>query len=220
MTKELRLQCRLSNNRLYRARLAAGLKVKDLCEKARVLPYVYSHLLDLRMSARLKSGTRRPSAVRLARCLKVAFDTLFPFELSMIKEPLVEREFDAAEILPQLVEGEHYAGPPLLPAAYVEQQELSAAVEAALSTISPHERMVLEQRFGIGTEEKTLDEIAEHAGVIPDHLAVSRERVRQIEAKALRKLRHPSRSKHLRPFMTRTPGTPGLYRTNGVDDDA
>lgn len=56
----------------------------------------------------------------------------------------------------------------------------------ALSTLPPREERVLRMRFGINTEEKTLEEVGKIFGV-------TRERIRQIEAKALRKLRHPSR---------------------------
>lgn len=65
--------------------------------------------------------------------------------------------------------------------------EVVSAVGTALGTLNPRERKVLEQRFGmLGEELKTLKEVG-------DGLGVGRERVRQIEAKALRKLEHQSR---------------------------
>ncbi|MEE9274496.1 MAG: sigma factor-like helix-turn-helix DNA-binding protein, partial [bacterium] len=64
-----------------------------------------------------------------------------------------------------------------------------------LQTLSPREEKVLRKRFGIGAEsEHTLEEVGQT-------FAVTRERIRQIEAKALRKLRHPSRSKKLHSFI-------------------
>jgi len=64
-----------------------------------------------------------------------------------------------------------------------------------LATLTPREEKVLRMRFGIGEKaDRTLEEV----GV---DFEVTRERVRQIEAKALRKLRHPSRSRRLRPFL-------------------
>jgi len=63
-----------------------------------------------------------------------------------------------------------------------------------LKTLTPREEMVLKMRFGVGDgTEHTLEEVGQS-------FAVTRERIRQIEAKALRKLRHPSRSKKLRSF--------------------
>jgi RNA polymerase primary sigma factor len=65
-----------------------------------------------------------------------------------------------------------------------------------LSTLSPREERVLRMRFGIGTQsDHTLEEVGQQ-------FTVTRERIRQIEAKALRKLRHPSRSKKLRSFLS------------------
>ena len=65
----------------------------------------------------------------------------------------------------------------------------------ALSTLTERERKVLELRFGLrGGEIRTLEEVGEE-------FQVTRERIRQIEAKALRKLRHPSRSKKLKDFL-------------------
>jgi RNA polymerase primary sigma factor len=63
-----------------------------------------------------------------------------------------------------------------------------------LNTLSPRERRVVELRFGLeGDKLYTLSEIGQELGV-------TRERIRQIETKALRKLRHPSRAKQLRDF--------------------
>ena len=62
-------------------------------------------------------------------------------------------------------------------------------------TLTPREAKVLRMRFGIGEKsDHTLEEVGQN-------FDVTRERIRQIEAKALRKLRHPSRSKRLRGFM-------------------
>src|SRR5438552_235323 len=74
-------------------------------------------------------------------------------------------------------------------------QDLTTQVERALSTLSPKEKEILRLRFGIGEEgEHTLEEVGRR-------FAVTRERIRQIEAKALRKLRHPLRGRNLRAFV-------------------
>jgi len=72
---------------------------------------------------------------------------------------------------------------------------LKEATEEILSTLTPREAKVLRMRFGI---EMNTDHTLEEVGKQFD---VTRERIRQIEAKALRKLRHPSRSEHLRSFL-------------------
>ncbi len=73
-------------------------------------------------------------------------------------------------------------------------QDLEIQVERALATLSPKEQEILRLRFGIGSEtEHTLEEVGER-------FKVTRERIRQIEAKALRKLRHPLRGRALKAF--------------------
>jgi len=74
-------------------------------------------------------------------------------------------------------------------------QDLTTQVERALATLSPKEKEILRLRFGIGEEgEHTLEEVGKR-------FAVTRERIRQIEAKALRKLRHPLRGRNLKAFI-------------------
>jgi len=72
---------------------------------------------------------------------------------------------------------------------------LSEQTRRVLATLSPREEKVLRMRFGIGEKsEHTLEEVGKD-------FEVTRERIRQIEEKALRKLRHHSRSKRLRSFV-------------------
>jgi RNA polymerase primary sigma factor len=75
------------------------------------------------------------------------------------------------------------------------REMLREAIKNALAVLSERERQVLELRFGLvdGTDH-TLEEVGQYFNV-------TRERIRQIESKALRKLRHPTRSRHLRDFL-------------------
>ena len=81
------------------------------------------------------------------------------------------------------------------PSEAVVHLNLSEQTRKVLSTLTPREEKVLKMRFGIDEKaDHTLEEVGQN-------FDVTRERIRQIEAKALRKLRHPSRSKKLRSFM-------------------
>ena len=80
------------------------------------------------------------------------------------------------------------------PADAVINVNLQEQTEAVLKTLTPREEKIIKMRFGVGDgSEHTLEEVGQR-------FAVTRERIRQIEAKALRKLRQPSRSQKLRPF--------------------
>jgi RNA polymerase primary sigma factor len=83
----------------------------------------------------------------------------------------------------------------LSPADAVTNVNLSEQTRKVLATLTPREEKVLRMRFGIGeSSDHTLEEVGQDFNV-------TRERIRQIEAKALRKLRHPSRSKRLKAFI-------------------
>lgn len=82
-----------------------------------------------------------------------------------------------------------------MPAEAASQTLLKEQLADVLKTLTPREEKVLRLRFGLEDgRPRTLEEVGKEFNV-------TRERIRQIEAKALRKLRHPSRSKKLRDFL-------------------
>jgi RNA polymerase sigma factor (sigma-70 family) len=72
--------------------------------------------------------------------------------------------------------------------------ELKRVMTKILLSLTPREERVIRRRFGIGVDDATLEEIGQE-------FSVTRDRIRQIEAKALRKLKHPSSSMKMRPFL-------------------
>lgn len=93
---------------------------------------------------------------------------------------------------------EDFIGDKNSPSPYedAEGKETSTYIQKVLCTLTPKEERVIRMRFGIGVDrDHTLEEVGRH-------LTITRERVRQIEAKALRKLKHPSRLKALKTLVT------------------
>ncbi|MFZ3122899.1 MAG: sigma-70 family RNA polymerase sigma factor [Thermodesulfovibrionales bacterium] len=93
---------------------------------------------------------------------------------------------------------EDFIGDKNSPSPYsdAERNEISEQMQQILKTLTPKEERVIRMRFGIGADrDHTLEEVGRH-------LSITRERVRQIEAKALRKLKHPSRLKALKTLST------------------
>jgi RNA polymerase primary sigma factor len=83
----------------------------------------------------------------------------------------------------------------VLPIDAAIQSNLRETTTQVLASLTPREEHVLRMRFGIGmNSDHTLEEVG-------NKFSVTRERIRQIEAKALRKLKHPSRSRMLRSFL-------------------
>ena len=93
----------------------------------------------------------------------------------------------------------------------VEQTFLRESLEGVLSTLTPREEKILRLRFGLDDGvERTLEDVGKVFNV-------TRERIRQIENKALRKLRHPSRTKYIRDFLgSQTKGSPSKKQEKSV----
>ena len=95
----------------------------------------------------------------------------------------------------------------------VASSDLKDRVREVLKTLTPREEKVLKMRFGIDVaSEHTLEEVGKD-------FSVTRERIRQIEVKALRKLRHPSRSKRLLAFFEKEMEDKETFDENSEDDE-
>jgi len=141
----------------------------------------------------LQQMGREPTADELAESMEMAEDKIRKV-MKISKEPIsMETPIgdDEDSSLGDFIED----GNMLSPSDSADNQGLSEAVELMLSTLSPREAKVLRMRFGIQMNtDHTLEEVGKQ-------FDVTRERIRQIEAKALRKLRHPSRAEKLRSFL-------------------
>lgn len=205
----VRVEVKFKNARLYSAICDAAYQDKNyhtslgqgrvsaFCRFYEVSYDLVSQLLLLRLSPILKRTrhTYRPICVTLSNILDIDCATLFPQALYAQSWPT---RFSTDVPLATFVGLGAAKRLTLPPSSFeaVANRELRELMTAAVATLTPRETRVITRRFGLdGQGEQTLEEVAQ------EH-AVSRERIRQVEAKAMRKLRHPSRSRTLRPFAS------------------
>jgi RNA polymerase primary sigma factor len=137
---------------------------------------------DGQLDPNMQRKVRRATA-KIRRIQRIAQD---PMSLDM---PVGQE--DSSE-LGDFIEDDKVTGP----VEKADRQLLKEQMKSALNLLNDREREVLEMRFGLRDgQDHTLEEVGNHFGV-------TRERIRQIESKALRKMRHPTRSKQLRDYLT------------------
>ena len=141
----------------------------------------------------LSEHGREATPEELAKKLRMPLDKVRKV-LKISKEPVsLEKQVGDEEdsSLGDFIEDQNA----LMPLDQAIRSNLSAATTKILATLTPREERVLRMRFGVGMNtDHTLEEVGLQ-------FSVTRERIRQIEAKALRKLKHPSRSKQLKSFL-------------------
>lgn len=193
---DLRVELRTRNNRLWHLIFDAGVNVAEFCR-------MHGHggssevgrFLNLSKSPYSSKGVR-PLAQRIADDAQMLVEDLFPQDLydGLIPQRLV------AEIPSRAYRGlaaaKRLALPPSQDDVVLLRELRGSMMAEAIKTLTPREQMIIRRRFGFDDEsEWTLDDLAFVEGV-------GKERIRQIEMKALRKLRHPSRAKYLRSYIT------------------
>ena len=137
---------------------------------------------------------REPTPEELAEKLQMPLEKVRKV-MKIAKEPISPRDPDRRRggfsQLGDFIEDKNA----ILPLERAIQLNLKETTTRVLASLTPREERVLRMRFGIGMNtDHTLEEVGQQ-------FSVTRERIRQIEAKALRKLKHPSRSRKLRSFL-------------------
>lgn len=195
--KEYRVKVVVRNNLLLSAIEAAGYKTQaEFARSAGLTDTQVTSLVGLRACPIKNDGTFTLVAQTVMEVLGACPTDLWTNEqLSMrLKNNSTECEMSKAELLPALgmnpIDMLEFKSPD----EYTSDNERTDAVARTLKTLTFREQMVLGKRFGINGEEQTLEQVAEEMGY-------TREHIRQIEAKALRKMRHPSRSDELKPYL-------------------
>jgi len=139
-----------------------------------------------------KDLEREPTAQELADALQLSIEKIRTMQASAkpmlsLETPIADGQSRLGDFIPDRTF--------ISPVVAAIEEELNEYLNSCLQALSPREEFILRARFGLSNGEvRTLEEIGKE-------LKLSRERVRQIEARALEKLRHPSRNRRLRGFL-------------------
>ncbi len=185
--KDIRVEVTIRNNLILARMESVGIKnVAELSRLANITQSRLGELVNMKALPTKKAGGWFSHVLRLADFFQCMPEDLF-------SEFQQERPLDRNRSHAEMRFGEVHAmlaaqqAPLLEPDAVAETHELRAVLEQAIGSLSPRAQEVIRARFGLGEPEMTLDEVGEKFGV-------TRERVRQIETKALRLLRHGRRA--------------------------
>ena len=178
------IRIKIKNGPLLRAIRSRGYKSASAFALAcGISPTSIGKYLGLQLPALTKTGRWAPSVEKMAHHLRLPPEFLFPEQhlTQALKRSTGEFEMSRDEVQLFLAHDEDDPEQRLL------RNEMATTLTAALQTVGPRIERILRLRFGIGVdEEHTLDEVAQLFGV-------GSERIRQMEAKGLRRLKHPAR---------------------------
>jgi RNA polymerase sigma factor (sigma-70 family) len=188
--KDVRVEVRVKNNLLLRAMEARGINsISELCRQMgeSTLMTRIGLLINMKKAARHTDGSWDGVAIKLSDFFRCMPEDLFsePQQYEALEKNRAHAEVTFAHML-QISAQRQLATPELT----VQARQLREVVAQTLATLTPREERIVRLRFGFGGEDQTLEEVATEFGVGP-------QRIRQIEVKALRKLKHPARSTKL-----------------------
>lgn len=208
---EFLLKSRLSNARMVRLRREMGFeRARDAAVAASTAYETWLGFENLRKKPTRKTrvgtvmdksqrvpqwvdkGEWGEAALKIAKFLGVSPAYLWPEVVQAVQGRVVQTEITAKEV--ELLSEHSMIALSASSEDLYDQDELKSTVRRQLARLTPREEKVVRMRFGIGADEHTLEEVG-------DVFSVSAMRILQLEKKALRKLRHPSRSERLAPFF-------------------
>lgn len=190
--KDYIAQVKIRNGPMLRAMRQAGYHTSaDLCRAdPRLTATSVGEMLNIKTPAVNKNGSWRVRALYMSELLKCLPEDLFPPQ--HIDRPLerntAEFEISVDEVAGFLTSAE-------TPETLMIAAERKATALAMLDDLTPRERKVIEMRYGFDGDESTLADVGAAMG------GISRERVRQIEQQALRRLKHPGREREMRGLV-------------------
>jgi RNA polymerase sigma factor (sigma-70 family) len=202
MTGEYRVDIKVRNNIiLYKIEQAGYASVNQFCKAHQLQPGSLGDIIAMKVSPLMWDGEFKPVIQKTADILGCAPLDLFSDTQmhTILKDNHRHIAVNEAEMKFMLDNTDQK-----LLEDHVLQDECNEAVGKTLNSLSPREQKVINMRYGLGeySREHTLEEVAAE---ISHHyslgVGMSKERIRQIEVKALRKMRHPDRAEKLREFV-------------------
>jgi len=190
--KDYRIEIKVKNNRLLTKMEEAGYpSVTKFAEKIGMNCTIIYRIVNMKSAALDEEGYYRPEALRIAKFLNCTPQDIYPPAQmrGIMKENKAQITANANEVDSLTSSLRTLA---FSPERKMILEDAKQVLKSVMMTLTPKEQRILDLRYGLTYgEEKTLDEVGGMFGV-------SRERIRQQEMKALRKMRHPGRSKELR----------------------
>lgn len=191
--KDILVEVKVRNNRIVSRMRRKGVpSVSELCRQMGMTTRQTEMglLINMKTAARKDDGEWVPLAIKLADFFQCMPEDLFsdPQQYLKLEKNRGEAEVTFAEI--QYLTSR--VNEPVTPEIALQAQQLRAAVGKALSSLTPREERVLRMRYGFESGEPISCE------VVAEQFQVSAARIAQIEAEALRKLKHPSRTRRIR----------------------
>jgi RNA polymerase sigma factor (sigma-70 family) len=184
MQKDYNVTVKVRNARILNALAKVDERAGGKLAKKLGVPYAQMlDLINLKIEPVDKHGDWLPSVIKLAELTNTMPVELFSdAQYYPLDVNVAQFEMGQEEVM-QLLNNTHAPDP----SEAIEYREMQQGIDDVLDSLTPREAEVLRLRFGIDGKEHTMEEVGQVYGV-------SRERVRQLEAKALRKLRHPARA--------------------------
>jgi RNA polymerase sigma factor (sigma-70 family) len=193
--KEYRLEIRVRNNTVLKRIEQLGYDSIPAFCRDKGLPYhLVNEIIAFKLPFYGKRGNISGSIIKLADALNMLPDHIYPPErrgkpLTQNKYIVESRGVDLMQVANSL------RADSLPPDERKMLDDFAPTIQLLLNELTPRQKEVLERRFGlIDGYEETLDDVGAALGV-------GRERIRQIEAKAMRRMRHPDRSRNLREYL-------------------
>lgn len=190
-----RMSVRLRNNRLLKRREELKLTQKEMAMAVGISLQAYGTLECLAEKPIKEDACSyrwKKHAMAIADYFGCNPEELFPDEIININKPVVHREMSLADVIKIGVSPDRLVLES--PENVIEKKELETAVSNSLDGLTEQEKIVIDKRFGL------TDGLPLHLNAVGKLLGKSTERVRQIECRALRKLRYPKRAGLLKPF--------------------